>query len=82
MLLEADLSKADLRGATMTGAILRQAKMDGARLDGADLRGALGLEAWQVCSAEGWRGAQLDPDVKQSVEQSCGTPQAVSSPKP
>jgi uncharacterized protein YjbI with pentapeptide repeats len=77
--LEADLSRADLRGATMTGAILRQAKLDGARLDGADLRGALGLEAWQVCSAQGWRGAQLDIDVKQAVEQSCGTP-LVSSP--
>ena len=79
--LEADLSRADLRGATMTGAILRQAKLDGARLDGADLRGALGLEAWQVCSAQGWRGAQLDMDVKQAVEQSCGTPQ-VSPPPP
>jgi uncharacterized protein YjbI with pentapeptide repeats len=78
--LEADLSRADLRGATMTGAILRQAKLEGARLDGADLRGALGLEAWQVCSAQGWRGAQLDLDVKQAVEQSCGTAQPLSQP--
>jgi uncharacterized protein YjbI with pentapeptide repeats len=79
--LEADLSRADLRGATMTGAILRQAKLDGARLDGADLRGALGLEAWQVCSAQGWRGAQLDLDVKQAVEQTCGTPQVSAIPQ-
>lgn len=78
--LEADLSKADLRGATMTGAILRQARLDGARLDGADLRGALGLEAWQVCSAQGWRAARLDLDVKQAVEQSCGTPQVSTQP--
>ncbi len=79
--LEADLSRADLRGAIMTGAILRQAKLDGARLDGADLRGALGLEAWQVCSAQGWRGAQLDMDVKQAVEQSCGTPPVSPPPQ-
>jgi len=79
--LEADLSRVDLRGATMTGAILRQAKLDGARLDGADLRGALGLEAWQVCSAQGWRGAQLDLDVKQAVEQSCGNPQVSTPPQ-
>jgi len=69
--LEADLSKADLRGATFAGAVLRQVKLDGANLLGADLRGALGLEAWQVCSAQGWRGAQMDPDVKAAVEQSC-----------
>jgi uncharacterized protein YjbI with pentapeptide repeats len=80
MLLEADLSRADLRGATMTGAILRQAKLDGARLDGADLRGALGLEAGQVCSAQGWRGAQLDPDVRQAVEQICGAQKVSSQP--
>jgi len=74
--LEGDLSRADLRGGTFTGAILRQVRLDGANLMGADLRGALGLEAWQVCSAEGWRGAQLDADVKAAVEQSCGTPGA------
>ena len=73
--LEADLSKADLRGAMFAGAVLRQVKMDGASLMGADFRGALGLESWQVCSTEGWRGAQFDPDVKAAVEQSCGTPQ-------
>jgi uncharacterized protein YjbI with pentapeptide repeats len=78
--LEADLSKADLRGASFSGAILRQVKLDGANLMGADLRGALGLEAWQVCSAQGWRGAQLDPDVKADVEQSCGSPQARNQP--
>ncbi|MGB7848427.1 MAG: pentapeptide repeat-containing protein [Candidatus Acidiferrum sp.] len=71
--LEADLSRADLRGASFGGAILRQVKLDGANLMGADFRGALGLEAWQVCSAQGWRGAQLDPDVRAEVEQSCGT---------
>jgi len=76
ILLEADLSKTDMRGAAFPGAVLRQAKLDGANLLGADLRGALGLEAWQVCSAQGWRGAQMDPDVKAAVEQSCGTAQA------
>jgi uncharacterized protein YjbI with pentapeptide repeats len=70
--LEADLSKADLRGAAFPGAILRQAKLDGARVEGADFRGALGLEAWQVCSMQGWRGAQFDADVLAAVMQSCG----------
>jgi len=70
--LEGDLSKADLRGGTFAGAILRQVKLDGANLMGADLRGALGLEAWEVCSAQGWQGAQLDADVKAAVEQACG----------
>src|SRR5580704_13539245 len=70
--LEADLSKADLRGGTFTGAVLRQTKLEGARLEGADFRGALGLEGWQVCSAQGWRGAQFDPDVKAAAEQACG----------
>jgi len=77
ILLEADLSHADFRGATMTGAILRQAKLDGANLAGADLRGALGLEGWQVCSAQNWRSAELDADVKLATEQACGTPQSV-----
>lgn len=80
ILLEADLTNADLRGATFPGAVLRAAKLDGANLMGADLRGALGLEAWQVCSAQGWRGAQLDPDVRAAVEQSCGTPQQQPAP--
>ena len=80
ILLEADLSKTDLRGAAFPGAILRQAHLDGANLEGADLRGALGLEAWQVCSTKGWRGAQLDADVKTATEQLCGTPQAIPKP--
>ncbi|MGB7435979.1 MAG: pentapeptide repeat-containing protein [Candidatus Acidiferrum sp.] len=70
--LEADLSKADLRGATFVGAVLRQVKLDGANVLGADFRGASGLEAWQVCSTQGWRGAQFDADVQAGVEQSCG----------
>jgi uncharacterized protein YjbI with pentapeptide repeats len=77
ILLEADLSKTDLRGAAFPGAILRQAHLDGANVEGADLRGALGLEARQVCSTTGWRGAQLDADVKTATEQLCGTPQAI-----
>jgi uncharacterized protein YjbI with pentapeptide repeats len=79
--LEADLSKADLRGGTFTGAVLRQTKLEGARLEGADFRGALGLEGWQVCSAQGWRGAQFDPDVKAAAEQACGAA-AVANPNP
>jgi uncharacterized protein YjbI with pentapeptide repeats len=74
--LEADLSKADLRGATFAGAVLRQVKLDGANVMGADFRGALGLEAWQVCSARGWRGAQFDADVLAAVQASCGEPRA------
>ena len=73
--LEADLSKADLRGATFVGAVLRQAKLDGANVMGADFHGALGLEAWQVCSTQGWRGAQFDADVQAAVAQSCGAQQ-------
>ena len=80
ILLEADLSRADLRSATMTGAILRQAKLDNANLDGADMRGALGLEAGQVCSAQNWRGALMDADILQAVQQRCGTTQSVSQP--
>ena len=71
--LEADLSNADLRGAMFPAAILRQAKLDGAQVEGADFRGALGLEAWQVCSTLGWRGAQFDADVQAAVMQSCGS---------
>jgi len=78
--LEADLTRADFRGATLTGAILRQARLDGANLDGADLRGALGLDAAQVCSAQNWRGAQLDADIQQAAEQRCG--QAYVAPLP
>ena len=71
--LEADLSKADLRGGMFAGAVLRQVKLDGANVMGADFRGALGLEAWQVCATQGWRGAQFDADVQAAVEQSCGS---------
>ena len=70
--LEADLSRADLRGGDFPGAVLREVKMDGARVMGADFRGALGLEAWQLCSTTEWRGAQLDPDVRTATEQTCG----------
>ena len=80
ILLEADLAKTDLRGATFAGAILRQAHLDGANVEGADLRGALGLEAGQVCSTRGWRGAQLDADVKTATEQLCGASHADPQP--
>ena len=70
--LEADLSKADLRGGMFAGAVLRQVKLDGANVLGADFRGALGLEAWQVCLTQGWRGAQFDADVQAAVQASCG----------
>ena len=73
--LEADLSKTDLRGGMFAGAVLRQAKLDGANVMGADFRGALGLEAWQVCATQGWRGAQFDADVQAAVLASCGTGQ-------
>lgn len=73
--LEADLSKADLRGGSFAGAVLRQVKLDDANVMGADFRGALGLEAWQVCATQGWRGAQFDADVLAAVQASCGTAQ-------
>lgn len=85
ILLEADLSKADLRGATLTGAILREARLDGAQLQGADLRGTLGLNAQQICSAQGWQDAQLDPDLLVAVSQRCGNgtvPAALVNPDP
>ena len=78
--LEADLSKADLRGTTFAGAVLRQVKLDDANVMGADFRGALGLEAWQVCSTQGWRGAQFDADVQAAVQQSCGATQGNALP--
>lgn len=82
ILLEADLSRADLRGATLTGAILRQVKLDDARLDGADLRGALGLEAWQICTAKGWQSALLDADIQSAVNLLCGSANAGTTPAP
>lgn len=80
--LEADLSRADMRGANFAGAILRQANLQGANLDGADLRGALGLEAGQVCSAGSARGARLDSDVYQAVQQQCAGSGATLGPAP
>jgi len=78
--LEADLSRADLRGADFPGAVLREVKLDGARVMGADFRGASGLEAWQLCATQDWRGAQLDPDVRTATEQSCGSSSASTQP--
>ncbi len=78
--LEADLSKADLRGGMFAGAVLRQVKLDGAKVMGADFRGALGLEAWQVCATDGWRGAQFDADVLAAVQASCGAPAVSAQP--
>jgi len=78
--LEADLSRADLRGGDFPGAVLREVKMDGARVMGADFRGALGLEAWQLCSTADWRGAKMDPDVRTSTEQTCGTSTSTTQP--
>jgi len=79
--LEADLSNADLRGGTFAGAVLRQVKLGGAKVTGADFRGALGLEAWQVCATDGWRGAQFDADVLAAVESSCGAGTSGAQPQ-
>jgi uncharacterized protein YjbI with pentapeptide repeats len=78
--LEGDLSRADLRGGMFAGAVLRNVKMDGANVMGADFRGALGLEAWQVCVTQGWRGAQFDADVLASVELTCGNSPSSKQP--
>ena len=78
--LEADLSRADLRGGDFPGAVLREVNMDGARVMGADFRGALGLEAWQLCSTADWRGAKMDPDVRTATEQTCGSSSPTTQP--
>jgi len=82
--LETDFRKADLRGALVTGATVRDARFDGADFDGADLRGTIGLTAEQVCTAQHWRAAMLDPDIFAGVQARCanGAPAFVGPVRP
>ena len=70
--LETNFRNADFRGALLTGAVVRDARFDAAEFDGADFRGAIGLTPEQVCSAQHWRGAMLDPDVFAATLARCG----------
>ena len=72
ILMDADLRNADFRGASFNGAIFREAQISGANIAGADMRGALGLTAEQVCSTQGWQGAQFDADVLAQTQSFCG----------
>ena len=72
ILMDADLKNTDLRGASFEGAVVRETDFAGASVTGTDFRGALGLTPQQVCSTQGWRGAQLDPDVLAGTQAGCG----------
>ena len=79
--LDTNFKNADLRGAVLTGAIVREASFEGANFEGADLRGAIGLSAEQLCSAQRWRGAQLDADLQSAAQARCAASQpAFTSP--
>jgi uncharacterized protein YjbI with pentapeptide repeats len=71
-LTQADLRRADLQGAGLQGAILNGADLTGANLQDVDLRGALGLTAWQICSAATVRQIQLDETLRAETESQCG----------
>jgi uncharacterized protein YjbI with pentapeptide repeats len=73
ILMDADLKNTDLRGAFFEGAIFRGTDITGASVSGGDFRGALGLTPQQVCSTQGWRGAQFDPDVLAGTQTTCGS---------
>ncbi|MGH9641743.1 MAG: pentapeptide repeat-containing protein, partial [Terriglobales bacterium] len=72
ILMDASLKNADLRGAFFGGAVVRGTDFTGASVAGADMRGALGLTAEQVCSTQGWQGAQFDADVLAQTQSLCG----------
>jgi len=73
--LDTNFKNADLRGAVLTGAIVREASFEGANFEGADLRGAIGLSVEQLCSAQKWRGAQLDAEIQAAAQARCGASQ-------
>jgi uncharacterized protein YjbI with pentapeptide repeats len=73
--LDTNFKNADLRGAVLTGAIVRAASFEGANFEGADLRDAIGLSVEQLCSAQRWRGAQLDADLQAAAQARCGASQ-------
>lgn len=73
ILMDADLRNADLRGASFNAAIFRETLIAGANVASADMRGALGLTAEQVCSTQGWQGAQFDADVLAQTQALCGS---------
>ena len=70
--IDADLRSADLHGANFQGTVLNGANLQGANLDFADMHGALGLSAYQVCSAASRNGLQLDDAMQLQVDAQCG----------
>ena len=70
--IDADLRNADLRGAHFQGTVLTGANLQGANLDFADMHGALGVSAFQVCSAASRNGLQLDDAIQSQVNAQCG----------
>jgi uncharacterized protein YjbI with pentapeptide repeats len=70
-----------MRGSVLTGAIVREASFEGANFEGADKRGAIGLGAEQLCSAQRWRGAQVDADIQAAAQAHCGSQTAILGPQ-
>jgi len=78
--IDADLRSADLHGAHFQGTVLNGANLQGANLDFADMRGALGLSAFQICSATSRNGLQLDDAMQAQVDVQCGGGTHVAPP--
>jgi uncharacterized protein YjbI with pentapeptide repeats len=73
ILIDTDLRGADLHGAHFQGTVLNGANLQGANLDFADMRGALGLSAYQLCSAASRNGLLLDDAMQAQVDAQCGS---------
>jgi uncharacterized protein YjbI with pentapeptide repeats len=82
ILIDADLRSADLHGAHFLGTVLNGANLQGANLDYADMRGALGLSAYQICSASSRNGLLLDDAMQSQVDVQCGGGIHTVSPAP
>ena len=65
--IDADMRSADLHGAHFQGTVLSGANLQGTNLDYADMRGALGVSAYQICSANSRTGLQLDDAMQAQV---------------
>ena len=71
-LRDADLRDADLRDADLRGANLSRVAFSRANLQETNLREVTGLVPAQVVSTLNWETAQMDRDLRQSVEQHLG----------
>ena len=80
--IDADLRSADLHGAHFQGTVLNGANLQGANLDFADMHGALGLSAYQICSAGSRKGIQLDDAIQAQVDAQCGGGSHAALPAP